>query len=284
MSPAMPSVRFFLIRHAETEHNVAGLLAGVTDSALTNHGFLQTQRLADYFTTKGIKFSSIFSSDLQRTKITAGSIVDAQNASIDLTVGAGLPLQATALPLLREVDFGSLELVSWASRSAYDRASDENNPDYRPQETRQAMELRAEEFIMDYILPLLAADNPGPQTIAVVSHGIFLSVLWPCLLKIIKPTRISYGPDIPPQVLDKPVEYAPSWTNTGFLEANLTPDASAIDPLASASTTGLPQYHLQVNKVNSKEHLDNLRRTRGGVGSSRHDPRQQNITGFFKKS
>lgn len=38
-----------------------------------------------------------------------------------------------------------------------------------------------------------------------------------------------------------------------------------------------------VQVVNSKDHLNGLKRTRGGIGSAKHDNSQQNIESFFKR-
>ena len=90
------------------------------------------------------------------------------------------------LELLREQDFGSLELVPWSSRQAQS-SPDPANPTFRPQETSEAMALRAEMFLTDFILPLFAASDdtgkPAQECVAVVSHGLFLSVLWQTLLR-----------------------------------------------------------------------------------------------------
>ncbi|KAM3468559.1 hypothetical protein MY5147_007828, partial [Beauveria neobassiana] len=41
-------MRLLLIRHGETVDNVAGIFAGVRDSALTTHGVLQAGRLGGH--------------------------------------------------------------------------------------------------------------------------------------------------------------------------------------------------------------------------------------------
>lgn len=44
-----------------------------------------------------------------------------------------------------------------------------------------------------------------------------------------------------------------------------------------------PHYTLEVRTINGKAHLQGLRRTGGGVGSSKFDGNQQSIKSFFKK-
>ena len=69
MLPAKP---FYMIRHGETEHNLAYVAAGgETDSALTEKGRGQAKDLAPYLENLQIKPSKIFHSSLQRAKHTA---------------------------------------------------------------------------------------------------------------------------------------------------------------------------------------------------------------------
>jgi hypothetical protein len=42
-------------------------------------------------------------------------------------------------------------------------------------------------------------------------------------------------------------------------------------------------WKMVVRNVNSKDHLSNLKRTRGGVGSSTYDARQKSLEVYFKK-
>lgn len=270
-------MRLFLIRHAETEHNVSQVLAGVTDSALTTHGVLQAKRLGAYFATNGIRFTTVFSSDLQRTVITAGEIVNAQFENSGAENGG---IQRVQLPLLREQDFGSREGTLWNSRIATASLLDETHPDFRPKETHEAMSARMDTFIQDFMAPLLAVDAVEPQTVAVVSHGIILSVLWRCMIKQFPAGAVSLGPEAPLPSPQRPVEYLPGWTNTGYLEIIVTPLAA--DAVGIANNAPLSRYKVRIERVNSKAHLSNMRRI-PGVGSSTFDARQKDITTFFQK-
>jgi len=64
----------FLIRHTETEYNVAGRIGG--DSKLTTKGRLQAEALGEFFKKK--KISYIFTSEKVRTINTARAICDKQ--------------------------------------------------------------------------------------------------------------------------------------------------------------------------------------------------------------
>ena len=275
-------MHLFLIRHGETEHNVAGLLAGVSDSRLTNHGVLQTQRLGRFLTThRNLRFTRIYASDLQRAFMTANEIQKSQN----IKWRAELVPTALRLDLLREQDFGSLELVPWASRRAQSTL-DPTDPSFRPQETSEAMAGRAETFLADYILPLLAAadasQNGAQECVAVVSHGLFLSVLWQTLLRKFSVGSVTIGPNIEILSYGRPLEYLPSWTNTGFLEATIrNPTVEAV--AQSQVTPVLSGYAMTVHSVNNKDHLQDLKRARGGLGSAAYDAKQQSLDGFFRR-
>jgi broad specificity phosphatase PhoE len=57
-----------------------------------------------------------------------------------------------------------------------------------------------------------------------------------------------------------------------------------VDPsLASSPSPDLKELHLVVKAVNSQEHLKGLKKTRGGIGSLKHDSNQKTVDSFFKK-
>ena len=292
-------MHLFLVRHGETEHNVAGLLAGVSDSRLTNHGVLQTQRLGSHLVNhRNLHFSHIYASDLQRAFMTAEEIRKAQ-ASI-LTECTANP-DVVKLQLLREQDFGSLELVPWASRRAQVAFTPESSSmedlDFRPQETAEAMAHRAECFLSDHILPLLAATpaeiSAGVQDcVAVVSHGLFLSVLWRSLLSKFDVDRVRINSKTEITTNGRPLAYLPNWSNTGFLELRIGSPSDIVPNPISALESSSPEADgsrplasqlLTILAINSKDHLLNLKRTRGGVGSAPFDARQKSLEGFFKR-
>jgi broad specificity phosphatase PhoE len=287
-------MHLFLIRHGETEHNVAGLLAGVSDSRLTNHGVLQTQRLGRYLTShRNLRFTQIYASDLQRAYMTAGELQRHQA----LQYPSGQVPGVVQLDLLREQNFGSLELVPWTSRRAQNtlnpRAPGPTDSSLQPQETPEAMTDRAEAFLADFIHPLFAAaddtSSPAQECVAVVSHGLFLSVLWQTLLRKFHAGSVSLGPNVEVSNHGRPLEHLPSWTNTGFLEVTIK---RAVDnPAAVTSKPAIPDqvspplkgFSMTVHGVNTKDHLLDLKRARGGLGSAAYDAKQQSLDGFFKR-
>ncbi|KAK5943942.1 hypothetical protein PMZ80_003223 [Knufia obscura] len=281
-------MRLLLIRHGETEHNVAGLLAGITDSRLTNHGLIQAQKLGTYLIKKRqLRFTQVFASDLQRALRTAREICEAQTSE-----DKDLEISPITLSLLREQDFGSFELLPW-SRSEDARVKDPSpdDSDFKPKETTEALKLRADTFLDDYLFPLFAADEEPELQVAVVSHGLFLAALWKMLLLRFKPASVSLGPDVAPPGPGRPLEYMPAWSNTGFLELEIrqqpvvkpkeqpTPTIPDVPEAPAAKLNAT----MKVFAMNSKEHLVNLKRTRGGVGSSASDDKQKRLESFFKK-
>ncbi|EXJ54770.1 hypothetical protein A1O7_10111 [Cladophialophora yegresii CBS 114405] len=201
------------------------------------------------------------------------------------------------LGLLREQDFGSLELVPWSSRRTQDSLNPSvpgpTDPSFRPQETAVAMSDRAEAFLADFILPLFAAaddtSSPTQECVAVVSHGLFLSVLWQTLLRKFNAGRVVLGPNIEVPSYSRPLEYLPSWTNTGFLELTIE---NPIDDVAAVTSkpaiedqvlSPFSGFSMTIHSVNSKDHLIDLKRARGGLGSLAYDAKQQSLDGFFRR-
>lgn len=204
------------------------------------------------------------------------------------------------LALLREQDFGSFELVPWASKraqAAFDpQVPNPADPNFRPQETKETMVRRAEDFLSDYILPLLATSthdvsDAGRDCVAVVSHGLFLSTLWRVFLSRFHTNAVRLGPGIESSLHGRSLAHLPSWSNTGFLEAKIDqkPHTEDVVPGTEPGVTtekdpgALSEKLLTILAINGKDHLSNLKRTRGGLGSTPFDTRQQNLDGFFKR-
>lgn len=258
----------------------------MTDSRLTSHGILQIKRLGEHFVSQELQFSAIFSSDLQRAKMTAEAIRDAQAKA---TVDDQRAVDVIALPLLREQDFGSLECVPWASKAGSSVVyPDPTHPDFKPKETPAAMQQRAQEFLDDFLTPLLYLDTFETENIAVVSHGLFLGALWKNLLGRMSSNSVTLAPELSLPGGTRPLEYLPGWSNTGYLELHFLPhnEATTVNEVhdnTSSRRSMLQGRRMKIMSVNGKEHLNNLKRTRGGLGNVAYDSRQKNLEGFFKK-
>ncbi len=68
----MPT-KLVLVRHGQTSHNVAGKVAGWTDSPLSEVGLAQAERLADFIAER-YRLHGLYSSPLQRARLTAEAI------------------------------------------------------------------------------------------------------------------------------------------------------------------------------------------------------------------
>ncbi|KAI1936910.1 hypothetical protein LOZ66_004419 [Ophidiomyces ophidiicola] len=255
------------------------LSAGVTDSALTNHGIIQIERLSCHLRAQGVRFTRVFSSPLQRARMTAEGLC---KESVDL--------QPVFLPILIEKNFGSMEGKSWRSNST--SLPSEPGTHQEP-ETASSVAARVKQFIDSFLFPLLQA-NHETEVVAVVSHGLTLLAMWDTLTALCGSDDLIFGP----APLAQPRH--PGWSNTGYMELEVVqspekahehvfPGVTSQEP--TASTGGLPILSdsalgflkITVHRANERQHLHGLRRTRNGVGSAKHDPQQKRIDHFFPK-
>jgi len=112
------------------------------------------------------------------------------------------------------------------------------------------------------------------------------------------------------------IEHLGGWANTGYLDLEIKrnamtvqnlggdslekpspsndPTRNPLEPDISNTVATPPQappapkstisdLSLVVKAVNSQEHLRGLKKTRGGIGSAKHDEKQQTMESFFKK-
>lgn len=234
----MPTVKVFFIRHGETVDNVAGLYAGVRDSALTNHGVDQAQRLGSYLARESVKLTHIFSSPLQRTLKTAEAVRAAQPRGEDGTT----TLDINQVPELIEQDFGFYEGKPFYTRSASSprksgkdmhRERHRDEPGFVDVESKESMAKRADTFLDQHLLPLLDVDQQEDLTVALVSHGMLLSSLWKRLLLRLPKKSLSIAPAVIAARGEIILEHLGGWSNTGYLELVLAaePENDKVHPL-----------------------------------------------------
>jgi broad specificity phosphatase PhoE len=92
--------RLLLVRHGETEYNNTHRFAGQVNIIMNEKGLRQVKLLRDRLTDE--KIDAVYSSDLQRARITAETIID------------GRDLKVTECPELREISYGYLEGMTFA--------------------------------------------------------------------------------------------------------------------------------------------------------------------------
>lgn len=262
--------------------------AGSRDSPLTSHGVLQTRRLGAHLASRRNilgPVTHIFTSNLQRAYRTAEAIADAQSGSSSTSGKTVATLEVVQLPDLREKDFGSAEGVKYAAK-AVGRAGGSIPSD---SETRDAMSVRVNRFITNKLKPVLEAHQSEKATVAIVAHGLILGSLLQAL-KTRFPAQIPVSPD----------GYGPgaAWSNTGILQAkienfavlqsaNVGPDNISVSGQSSeeidAEVGSLcpSRLTMTVQCINNIDHLNGLKKTRGGIGSAQFDSRQRPVTAFF---
>ncbi len=155
--------RVYLIRHAEAEGNVYRRAQGHYQSSITRKGLRQIDRLAERF--KDIHIDAVYSSDLRRTRTTAGAILRYHDLPLNLEPG------------LREVCLGDWEDVPWGNLSEdFPEAMTAFNDDPESWSAPNAESFAHLEERMLSTLLRLAAAHEG-QTIALVSHGMAIRTL-----------------------------------------------------------------------------------------------------------
>ncbi|KAL2149772.1 hypothetical protein VTH82DRAFT_8424 [Thermothelomyces myriococcoides] len=312
-------MRLFLVRHGETVDNVAGIYAGSRDSPLTAHGVLQARRLGAHLASQSAAIGPVrhvFASDLKRAVETAKVVIDAQTtAAVSSSHGrtqpatSGLdsesdpvrvnggdkdvesdrvaelaePLKLVELPELRERDFGSAEGKKFGVDLAHSGA-----------ESREQMRQRVERFVETHLAPLLTIEQVTlGGSIVIVSHGLILGVLLGVLLARYGGGQMAFlgGPK------------TPWWSNTGYYElvVDAVSSSSATagsGPASPGNSTGVsgertprlnlptppsrrPRIALSVIGINVLKHLEGLKKTRGGIGSTQFDKRQRTVDSFF---
>ncbi|KAI0407114.1 histidine phosphatase superfamily [Xylaria palmicola] len=257
-------MRLLLIRHGESVDNVAGLYAGSRDSALTSHGVLQTKRLGASIASRCATIGPIrhlFASNLKRAFQTAEAIADACRPQ-DGDPALLATLDVTRAEELREKDFGLSEGKKFSHKDKEDGA-----------ESSESMRLRIGTFLDRHLSPVinqLAAEN---ATVVVVAHGIILNVLLKALLSRYPPRPAS------PLLMGERLgsEFLAPWSNTGVLQARLELSGSN----ASPQLDNTKMIHMTVEYTNNVDHLQGLKKTRGGIGSAKFDSRQRTMDSFF---
>ncbi|KAM3418671.1 Adenosylcobalamin/alpha-ribazole phosphatase [Cercospora zeina] len=304
----------YLIRHGETVDNVAGLYAGVTDSALTNHGVDQIKRLGDHFASSKVIFTHIFASPLSRAFKTAQAIQSAQPLS-------GTEVEITKVQDLIEQNFGFYEKRTFQARTDARKSGREahrelhvNDPGFVDVESKEAMSKRADNFLHQHLIPLLDGSASGEKlVVAIVSHGMLLSQLWKRLLLKMPPKSVTIAPEVTAAKGQIVLQHLGGWSNTGYLELSLSQNeapeseeeahldldraakfaAESINPNPSSkavaveqptpTASGFGQHKLLIVSIDRKDHLTGLKRQRGGIGRSKHDEGQRKLDGFFKR-
>ena len=246
------SMELYLIRHGETVDNVAGIYAGVRDSALTNHGIDQARRLGGYFAKSNVKLTHIFSSPLSRAFKTAEAVHKAQSGLVGhKTKTNAKSLDIVKVPDLIEQDFGYYEGKPFYARTDPKKTGREahhdrhkNDPGFVDVEAKESMAKRADDFLDQHLMPLFDASGEA-CCVAVVSHGILLSNLWRRLLLRLPRKSLTIDSEVIAARDNIVLEHLGGWSNTGYLKLSMSRDSAVTLP----SSPLIPSSQPAITKV-----------------------------------
>lgn len=149
--------QIYLVRHAEAEGNLYRRIHGHYDSLITDMGYRQIAALAHRFSS--IPVDAVYSSDLFRTRTTAGAIYKPKGLSL------------TERKDLREVAMGAWEDKTWGEVA---RADGEQLRYFNATDRRWGVEGgETFEILRERVstaIRQIARDHPD-QTVAVTCHG-----------------------------------------------------------------------------------------------------------------
>ncbi|RYP36706.1 hypothetical protein DL767_003268 [Monosporascus sp. MG133] len=256
-----------LIRHGESVDNIAGLYAGSRDSPLTNHGVLQARRLGAHLAKRRDAIGPIkkmFASNLQRAYRTAEAVADAQSFTDTGMTEAQTHLEVVRLPELREKNFGSSEGKKFGARTAASQGAAHSDA-----ETRDSMKTRVGRFLDLHLAPVIDEHVTEDVAVVIVAHGIILGVLLRELLSrySTKPLDSVHG------------DFMAAWSNTGVLQVKIEPPSA--EAMSSEQSRHRDSLKFTVQLTNNVDHLQGLKKTRGGIGSAKFDSRQRTMDSFF---
>lgn len=163
--------QLILVRHAETVHNVAGIVQGWNDSALSDLGRQQARQLASRISA--MKPNALFSSSLERAMSTAR------------VIGEAADLDPRPLDDLREMSYGS-----WEGRSFLDIRREEEQA-YRRWIADPECACPSGESHHDVLRRMrrafeivVASANAEPLRAVIVTHGTAIRIGATALLEL----------------------------------------------------------------------------------------------------
>ncbi|CAG7837644.1 unnamed protein product [Allacma fusca] len=164
-------IYFSIVRHGETPYNVAGIVQSRTGGELTPRGANMAKSLGVHL--KDEVFTRIYSSDLERTRLTTKHLVSQLNTDVP---------KVKFTPLLRERNFGDWEFLP--TKVCVMKTQEMGLLPYQHHlvdipngETYEECQQRAAQFFAEILKIVDEADDNQDENILAISHGILLTVL-----------------------------------------------------------------------------------------------------------
>lgn len=198
-----------------------------------------------------------------------------------------------SVPELKEQDFGLYEGEAYSTFR--EMQNDERGTSV---ETTDEMVVRAKAFLNEFLLPIVHGGVGKVVNVAVVSHGCMLRVLWREIIAKFKPKSIVCEQAMLMESQSIDTMRLGHWSNTGVLEVEFSQfeapksvgqmpergsSASKEKEVSEYSGSALNSWTARILAINSRDHLKNLKRTAGGIGSSQYDSKQHTLDSFFKR-
>lgn len=249
---------------------------------MTNHGVLQAKRLGSHLARRRDAIGPIkklFTSNLQRAYRTAEAIAEAQS-SLDNSSSTSEVSEVVQLPELREKDFGSSEGKKFGARQRGPGGDTQFDA-----ETRDSMKNRIDRFLDVHLAPVVDEYASMDACVVIVAHGIILGVLLKALLS-----------RYPTKQMDSLYQHGKilaAWSNTGVLQAKIkisgvASESSVTEETEVSSAPSAPKLagdrvdlSMTVQFTNNVDHLQGLKKTKGGIGSAKFDAKQRTMDSFF---
>jgi len=156
-------MRIYLIRHGQTDWNVAKKIQGTTNIPLNETGIRQAHEVGRMFAEKTDEYpiDYIFTSFLDRAHVTADVIGEHLGLPVEVAEG------------IHELDLGGFEGLTWAEAEAkYGPVYDAWYNDRQFAKTPDGGEAYQDAYVRCHeAVRCLAAQHPDAKGIAIVSHG-----------------------------------------------------------------------------------------------------------------
>ncbi|KAI0823927.1 phosphoglycerate mutase-like protein [Trametes gibbosa] len=278
-SESSPTLTVTFIRHGESTDNLRSVWAGWKDAPLSNHG--KSAHPAKCITSKalgqslsGTRFAAIYASPLKRALWTGQAVQEAQPEPKP-------PLETSLL--LREQHWGVAEGQPWqwghtAGLTLEEHFAKELYPvlherwqKFPEGESLDDLFERAKKAVDELVMPQVwhaAREGKTGVHIAVASHGLCISELVPAL--VIKDASGVH-----------PGEKFRGLQNTAWTRVTVDVQGAKEGERLEFSDDDPPKLQVRVTDFNCHEHLAEVKRQKGGIGSAGYDPKQKDIRAFF---